>query len=158
MQCWLTCRICKAAAALPSSSDDADDDAVRRRRVAVREALAGAVVCGLCVSHQHASLLFLLVLVPAVLHALAALHQHRSLLLVVLQLSCCFWLGVLVPYGCLVWWARVGGPTLGSWGDVTSARGLLRHVLRQEYGTFKVGEKGGRGGQAGWGAASREEG
>jgi hypothetical protein len=63
-----------------------------------------------------------------------------------LSLGMCFLLG-LSPYAYL-YSSATNGPTPGSWGDLTSWRGLVRHVLRQEYGTFKVrrmDEKGGWG-------------
>lgn len=84
------------------------------------------------------------VLCPGVLTALlwappSPQRPQRSSLAnagLLLSLSICFLLG-LSPYGYL-YASATNGPTPGSWGDLTSWRGLVRHVLRQEYGTFKV--------------------
>ena len=33
---------------------------------------------------------------------------------------------------------------VGSWGDMTTFSGLVKHVLRSEYGTFKLGVRDGK--------------
>lgn len=48
------------------------------------------------------------------------------------------WLALgLAPYAALVVSAQ--NPQQGSWGDLSSMQGLIRHILRQEYGTWKLG-------------------
>ena len=47
----------------------------------------------------------------------------------------CFSVG-LSPYLLLVWAGQTPRP--GSWGDTSSVSGLLRHVLRQEYGSLRL--------------------
>lgn len=47
-----------------------------------------------------------------------------------------FFLG-LAPHAVLV--VSAGNPRQGSWGDTSSMQGFLRHVLRAEYGTLKLG-------------------
>jgi hypothetical protein len=87
------------------------------------------------------------VLCPGVLTALllapsSPQRPQRSSLAtagLLLSLGICFLLG-LSPYAYL-YSSATNGPTPGSWGDLTSWRGLVRHVLRQEYGTFKVRRK-----------------
>lgn len=98
---------------------------------------AGAFISGLAMTNQHTSLFALLVLVPAVL---ISAHRHLSqagLLLRTYSLSgICFIFG-LSPYLYLVY--SGSRPTRGSWGDTATLRGLIRHILRSEYGTFQLG-------------------
>lgn len=43
----------------------------------------------------------------------------------------------LFPYAALVVSAQY--PQQGSWGDLSSNRGFMRHILREEYGTWRLG-------------------
>ncbi|GLD96327.1 hypothetical protein PINS_up005010 [Pythium insidiosum] len=51
------------------------------------------------------------------------------------RLACAFLVGLL-PYSYTLLAATM--PTPGSWGDTSTIGGLVRHILRQEYGTFKL--------------------
>lgn len=92
-------------------------------------------VCGLAVSNQHASILVLGPLAVSVLRALA----EESLLSchTLAELGGLWFLLGLSPHVALVVSAR--HPQQGSWGDLSSTRGFLRHILRVEYGTLKLG-------------------
>jgi hypothetical protein len=75
------------------------------------------------------------ILVPSVLW-----RMRRDLRpLPVTALPLCFLLG-LSPYAYLPWASR--DPKPGSWGDLTTWRGLARHIARAEYGTFRVRDGG----------------
>lgn len=92
-------------------------------------------VCGLALSNQHASALTLGPLALSVAWSLA----KESLL----TLSCFFelvavWFPLgLSPYAVLLLSAQK--PRQGSWGDTSSLVGFLRHILRLEYGTLRLG-------------------
>jgi hypothetical protein len=47
-----------------------------------------------------------------------------------------FFLLGLLPYLNTMYVAQ--NPTKGSWGDTSTLSGLIRHILRTEYGTFKL--------------------
>ncbi|CAM9812280.1 unnamed protein product [Scytosiphon promiscuus] len=95
----------------------------------------GAVVCGLALSNQHSACLVLGPLAMCVLRALAeeSLLSYRTLA----ELGGLWFPVGLSPYATLLLSAR--RPQQGSWGDVSSVQGFLRHVLRAEYGTLKLG-------------------
>ena len=99
----------------------------------------GALVCGLALANQHASLLFMSVLVPGVVWAAAGAGGAcpLALLLLVAASALCFLLGLGAPYLHLLQASRIPRP--GSWGDTSTWTGLVRHVLRAEYGTFQLG-------------------
>ena len=107
-----------------------------------RHLYLGALVSGMCMANQHSSLLLLTVLVPCALF-FAYPHSARPTTLAAAALS--FLVG-MSPYAYLVAAAR--NPRPGSWGDASSLRGLLRHVLREEYGTFQLGTRAGSEGFA----------
>lgn len=94
-----------------------------------------AQVCGLAVSNQHASILVLGPLIVSVLRALAA----ESLLScgTLAELGGLWFIIGLSPHAALILSAR--HPQQGSWGNLSSTRGFLRHILRAEYGTLKLG-------------------
>jgi hypothetical protein len=103
-------------------------------------ACAGAAVAGLALTNQHTAVFFV---VPFALWTLLAstssslpgagslLRLHRLVLL-----GTCGLLG-LSPYLYLV---VQGGPEAawGSWGDQRTVRGFFTHLLRREYGTFRL--------------------
>ena len=98
---------------------------------------SGALISGLMFANQHASVLFLAVLVPAVLYAtypLAKKENRLSTLLLTSALS--FFIGAS-PYAYL--FVTSSHQVRGSWGDLSTLQGLVRHVLRSEYGTFQLG-------------------
>ena len=116
-----------------------------------RAATWGALCCGIALSNQHTSVLTVIpvavwTVVQLYLTRRAALNHFvgggslatcakcvlRSLLPGVLA----FALGLL-PYAYLVWsdtFHRQGG----SWGDSSTFLGLARHLLRADYGTFRL--------------------
>ena len=86
-------------------------------------------------THQHTSLLAIIPLVGSVLLILNK-EILRCPLKHISGLAVCALLGLL-PYAYLVLRAHKG-PYPGSWGDQRTVSGFLRHVLRAEYGTFKM--------------------
>lgn len=122
---WLTCQIFACGAA-------------PNRLVAL--ITAGAFVCGLALANQHASLLTLVVLVPAVLvKSFSYLRSVGKLGPTLLYSSAAFF-AAFSTY--LYLYLSSTRPKPGSWGSLTSLGGLLRHVLRAEYGTFQLGASG----------------
>ena len=111
----------------------------------------GALVCGASLANQHASLLFMLILVPGILwitvvSPLFSESSHKNgarsstttaKMLLLISSAVCFFVGFVVPYGYLMYTSKT--PQRGSWGDVTTLTGLFRHMLRSEYGTFQLG-------------------
>uniref|UniRef100_A0A673CD14 Transmembrane protein 260 n=1 Tax=Sphaeramia orbicularis TaxID=375764 RepID=A0A673CD14_9TELE len=94
----------------------------------------GAVCCGLGLCNQHTLVLYVLVLIPWVLHRLYS--QKELSLRGVVSLGVCFLTGFLpyiyLPISSYINTAR------WSWGDQTTLSGLLTHLLRAEYGTFSL--------------------
>jgi hypothetical protein len=101
-------------------------------RSAVRGLLLPSFVVGLGLSNHHTLVLFA---VPALLFML--LRQRREALRprCLLLLAAALLLGLL-PYAYLPIAAARGAAV--SWGDPSSPGGLLAHLLRQEYGTFRL--------------------
>jgi hypothetical protein len=101
----------------------------------------GALVSGLAMSNQHTSILCI---VPITLHVLKCLYNNcpfsRNKPIVFSRalgyLALYFLLG-LSPYLYLVMSTHY--PKAGSWGDLTTVAGFLRHVFRSEYGTLSLG-------------------
>ena len=89
----------------------------------------GAFVSGLCLSNQHTSLLFLLILVPYVFSLVPSITPKKTF-----SLAFFFLLGAVFPYCYLV----TTSPKEGSWGDFSTLSGLIKHVTREEYGTLKL--------------------
>ena len=98
----------------------------------------GALFSGLCLANQHASFFLVAVLILSIL--LICVPYRIINLQVMYGLSCMFTLG-LSPYLYLVYSAV--NVKRGSWGDFSSAQGLLSHVFRSEYGTFQLGVRQG---------------
>ena len=96
-------------------------------------AYAGSFFCGLSLSNQHTSVLFIFVLAPWV--ALELLKRKKLTVSVFALLSACFLIGLspylYLPYSSL-------DVKEGSWGDITTFEGFKRHALREEYGTLKL--------------------
>ena len=94
---------------------------------------AGAWAIGLGMTNQHTIIFF------CVPYAIWALYVGRKQLGTprAFGLLCLAGLAGLAPYAYLV---IQGGPgaAWGSWGDQRSLGGLLTHVLRREYGTFRL--------------------
>jgi hypothetical protein len=91
--------------------------------------LAIALVMGLGMAH-HQTILFYNV--PIVLCLLYTVRPSFTLFLKAVGV---FFLG-LMPYGYLSWASQ--GIHLFSWGDQTTFDGLMTHILRKDYGTFKL--------------------
>uniref|UniRef100_UPI00398F7EFD protein O-mannosyl-transferase TMEM260 isoform X1 n=1 Tax=Pristiophorus japonicus TaxID=55135 RepID=UPI00398F7EFD len=96
--------------------------------------LQGAFCCGLSLCNQHTVVLYLMYIVPWVLFRL---HREKELSVrAVLWLGLCFGAGVL-PYLYLPISSYLNRARW-SWGDQTSLRGFITHLLREEYGTFNL--------------------
>ncbi|CAG10587.1 unnamed protein product, partial [Tetraodon nigroviridis] len=94
----------------------------------------GALCCGLGLCNQHTLVLYVLVIVPWVLHQL---YSHRELSVPgLVLLGVCFLAGFL-PYTYLPISSFLN-KARWSWGDQTTLAGLLTHLLRVEYGTFSL--------------------
>lgn len=100
------------------------------RTRAESDARLGALLCGLALTNQHTAVLFIAPLIIMILHAGRDKYRNPRTLLVV---AACFTLGLL-PYAYLP--LRSG--LKGSWGDCRSLGGFLRHIIREEYGTFQL--------------------
>ncbi len=100
----------------------------------------GAFLSALCLTNQHTSFLFLVVLVPAVIFATIPSNNAYETCKYVCSVTILFIIGLL-PYSYL-YFASVA-PKPGSWGDSSNITGFFRHVLRMEYGTFQLGVKHG---------------
>ncbi|KAJ1412181.1 hypothetical protein B484DRAFT_422918 [Ochromonadaceae sp. CCMP2298] len=121
------------APASTPASDSAEEAALCARLL--RCALLGGLLCGLALSNQHTSLLLVAALVPTVLLG-TLLHAPHSLPALLLTSAAGFLVGfssyLYLPLAAL-------NPTPGSWGDMRDLAGFLKHVLRSEYGTFRLG-------------------
>ena len=96
----------------------------------------GGLCCGCALANQHSSLLLVAFVAPCILIT-AWVHQPSTLLPVVLLRSGAGFLLGFSSY-CYLPWAS-SHPTRGSWGSLRDTAGLLKHVLRAEYGTFRLG-------------------
>lgn len=130
---WLTCQVFACGAP-------------HNRLVAL--ITAGAFVCGLTMANQHASLLTLVVLVPAVLAKSFFYLRSVGKLGSTLLYSSAAFLAAFSAY--LYLYLSSTRPKPGSWGSLTSLGGLLRHVLRAEYGTFQLGASGSGAAESSW--------
>ncbi|CAM9546150.1 unnamed protein product, partial [Scytosiphon promiscuus] len=128
----------------------------------LKTATGGAFVSGLALSNQHTSVLYVIPLAAWVLFQLVTSrcrqfctaqlegqqhHQHprRGICSETLVLAFGLLLGLL-PYAFLPLGARYA-PKPGSWGNVATWSGLLHHVRRGDYGSFRLysGNTGGSG-------------
>jgi biotin transporter BioY len=100
-----------------------------------RLTMTGAFLSGLALTNQHTSLLHLSYFVLAVVFA-SVFYKLSGIWSLLLKSSFCFLFGLL-PYS-YIYFASFRSPE-GSWGDTVTVRGFLRHVLRSEYGTFRLG-------------------
>ena len=94
--------------------------------------LRSSFVLGLAASHHPTLLLFAGPLFGILFWQNQSLFKRFSVLLMTLT---CFLLGLL-PFGFLFIFGQ--SHQLISWGDLSSWKGFLTHVLRQEYGTFRL--------------------
>ncbi|XP_021508020.1 protein O-mannosyl-transferase TMEM260 isoform X1 [Meriones unguiculatus] len=97
-------------------------------------AVIGAFSCGLSLCNQHTIVLYVLCLVPWILFRL--LKEKELTLSSLLKLTLAFCAGLLpyvyLPVSSYLSHAR------WTWGDQTTLRGFLTHLLREEYGTFSL--------------------
>ncbi|KDO22096.1 hypothetical protein SPRG_12083 [Saprolegnia parasitica CBS 223.65] len=105
--------------------------AIFRRTQSPWVAALGALVCGLAMSNQHTAILFEIPMVLWVLwHGRCVFRFYHIVLFAALFLA------GLTPY--LHMMEVASTPRKGSWGNASSWMGLLRHLVREEYGTFKL--------------------
>ena len=93
----------------------------------------GSLCCGFAAANQHTSALLLCVAIPTVLlstHALYMSPAYLALIAAAFVLPMCSYFSLVLA---------ALHPSPGSWGDASNLQGLLTHVLRAEYGTFKLG-------------------
>jgi hypothetical protein len=96
-----------------------------------RAALLG-LVAGLGLSNNHT----LVLLAPLGLRGVWTAGAEAGSRLYAFGVALLMFLIGLTPYAALPWLASHGG---WAWGDVTTADGLLHHVLRRDFGTFSFG-------------------
>uniref|UniRef100_A0A3B4AA57 Uncharacterized protein n=1 Tax=Periophthalmus magnuspinnatus TaxID=409849 RepID=A0A3B4AA57_9GOBI len=100
----------------------------------IKIAHLGAFWCGFGLCNQHTLVLYIVIIIPWVMHRLYS-EKELSLRRLV-SLAVCFGAGFLpyiyIPVSSFLNTAR------WSWGDQTSLSGLLTHLLRAEYGTFSL--------------------
>ncbi|ETN16781.1 hypothetical protein PPTG_05905 [Phytophthora nicotianae INRA-310] len=102
------------------------------RRGDFKSALTGAFTCGLGMCNQHTIILFELPIIAWVLWS-----RRRSLWWKeVAHFTGAFALG-LTPYIYMPITAN-WNPQPGSWGDVSTLSGLIHHIRRADYGTFRL--------------------
>ncbi|RYH20366.1 DUF2723 domain-containing protein [archaeon] len=97
--------------------------------------LVGALTSALALCNQHTSLLHVSFLVMIAVVALFW-HGYPEIITVLVTAAVVFSMG-LSPYLYLIYASRNIPP--GSWGDTTTLQGFWKHVLRAEYGTFRLG-------------------
>ncbi|CAM9699721.1 unnamed protein product [Choristocarpus tenellus] len=102
----------------------------------------GALTCGLALSNQHTAVLCILPLALWVAWQLSVCrcrHHPKPWRTLTVDLSCLtisFFMGI-TPYAYLPLAAHIS-PQSGSWGDVTNWSGLLHHIRRGDYGSFRL--------------------
>ena len=96
-----------------------------------RPARFAALLVGCCAAHQHASLL---TAAPLAAFAVAWLRAGPLFMLELFAVAVAAW-----AYPTYKLTERSAAATEGSWGDLTTARGVFTHLTRYEYGTFRLG-------------------
>lgn len=111
----------------------------------ILHAVLGAFVSGLALSNQHTAVLYVAPLAAWVMIQLitsrcrlyeATEPYWRLVALEIVTLATFFALG-LAPYGILHLTALTA-PRPGSWGNVQTLRGFLHHLLRRDYGSWRL--------------------
>ncbi|KAI8785239.1 transmembrane protein 260 [Biomphalaria glabrata] len=101
---------------------------------AAKVSLKGSFLCGLCLTNQHTSVLYILPIIPWVLYTLWKLKLLSAQLLV--KQGLLFALGLspylYIPVSSWLHLAR------WTWGDSRTLEGFLIHLLRVEYGTWDL--------------------
>ncbi|XP_069785464.1 protein O-mannosyl-transferase TMEM260 isoform X3 [Narcine bancroftii] len=94
----------------------------------------GAFFCGLSLCNQHTIVFYVMYIVPWVL---LKLYREKELSVRAIQ-----WLGLSFGAGLLPYLYLPVSSSLNearwSWGDQTTLRGFITHLLREEYGTFSL--------------------
>ncbi|KAE9108302.1 hypothetical protein PF002_g4719 [Phytophthora fragariae] len=98
----------------------------------ISSALWGAFTCGLAMCNQHTIVLFEVPIIAWVLWSRRRTLWWRELA----QFTGAFVSG-LMPYIYMPITA-IWNPQPGSWGDVTTLSGLIHHIRRADYGTFRL--------------------
>ncbi|KAG6615300.1 uncharacterized protein IUM83_15226 [Phytophthora cinnamomi] len=98
----------------------------------LKSAVLGAFTCGLAMCNQHTIVLFELPIVAWVLWSRRRTLWWKEFA----QFTGAFVLG-LAPYVYMPITA-IWNPQPGSWGDVTTVSGLIHHIRRADYGTFRL--------------------
>ena len=96
-----------------------------------RPARFAALLVGCCAAHQHASLL---TAAPLAAFTVAWLRAGPLFMLELFAVAVAAW-----AYPTYKLTERSAAATEGSWGDLTTARGVFTHLTRYEYGTFRLG-------------------
>ncbi|KAL5008068.1 hypothetical protein ScPMuIL_013649 [Solemya velum] len=102
----------------------------------LKVSMIGAFVCGLSLCNQHTIVVYVVCIAGWVLTSLW--KQQELTLRSLTYLSVSFIAG-LVPYVYLPLSAYLSNARW-TWGDQRSVAGLLKHLLRTEYGTFDLGK------------------
>jgi hypothetical protein len=95
----------------------------------------GVVACSLALSNQHT---ISLLIMPVALYVTFSLRHHLAQHPAELLLWIAAFIAGMSPYILLAALSSQWSDELYSWGDTSSASGLLTHFLRQEYGTFDL--------------------
>ncbi|CAL9687036.1 unnamed protein product [Knipowitschia caucasica] len=127
--------LCVALLFFLSASFHCAENGNQRRKIAH----LGAFCCGFGLCNQHTLILYVVIIIPWVLHRLFS--EKALSLRIFVNLAICFGAGFLpyiyIPVSSYLNSAR------WSWGDQTSLSGLLTHMLRAEYGTFSLAKTSG---------------
>ena len=92
----------------------------------------GSLVCGLALTNQHTIVFYVVTCIPFVYwKTFERMRNFRSTVILIAM----FVVG-LSPYTYLMFAPGFGKP--GSWGDTSNFGGILTHLLRREYGTFRL--------------------
>lgn len=100
-----------------------------------RLVMLGGFVSGLALSNQHTSLLLISYLVIVIFSLM--IYTRYPKIWSTLGWTVVTGLCGLSPYAYLYFAGQYHPP--GSWGDTSNIFGLLKHMLRAEYGTFQLG-------------------
>lgn len=133
---YFTCLVLATAATVHDKAGVPQKESTgAARNTLFSSALVGGLFCGLALANQHSSLLLVAYVVPCILSCVLFLTPQY--LPGVLFRSATSFLFGLSTYLYLPWAAVE--PTRGSWGDLGTLAGFIKHVLRAEYGTFRLG-------------------
>ncbi|XP_059176469.1 transmembrane protein 260-like isoform X2 [Physella acuta] len=104
------------------------------KQTAPKVSLIGSFLCGLCLSNQHTSVLYVLPLIPWAWYKLGQIQMLSFGLLLKqgLLLLCGLLPYLYLPVSSFLHIAR------WTWGDSRTVQGFLRHFFRTEYGTWDL--------------------